>query len=438
MPTVSLLPEYDRQNGWLEILGPQPEPTVLTGDLVVDHVVIGAGYGGLAVARRLAELDPAAEIVLVEADRIGNNAAGRCSGFIIDHAHNIRSKGFKEDTENAKRQIALNRAGIDWLEEIVTANGIDCDWQRVGKTHAAGGEKGAKVLQGFAESLDAIDEDYETLNAEQLKAKFGTGFYQYGIHCPHSVIAQPAQLAIGLAESLPENVRVFENSAVTDFELGPPHVLRTERGTLTTPSLVIAANGFGEGFGLFKNRLLPLITWGSMTRPMTDDEVEALGGENDYGIIPAHPAGTTVRRRPDNRILIRNQYTFSRNSDARTGMAKIVKVHEKSFRNRYPMLPDLEFEYSWGGALSLSRNGAGVCGKIGDGLWSTMAYQGVGMAKGTISGKFLAEHMMGETDPLMDLVLGGTKPSRNYPDPFNRWGVAMNARWRRWQAGIEE
>jgi glycine/D-amino acid oxidase-like deaminating enzyme len=215
-------------------------------------------------------------------------------------------------------------------------------------------------------------------------------------------------------------------------------VLRTVRGTLTTPSLVIAANGFGEGFGLFKNRLLPLITWASMTRPMTADEVEALGGEDDYGIIPAHPAGTTVRRRPDNRILIRNQYTFSRTSDARAGMAKVVKVHEKSFRNRYPMLPDLEFEYSWGGALSLSRNGAGVCSKIGDGLWSTMAYQGVGMAKGTISGKFLAEHMMGEDDALMDLVLGGPKPSRNFPDPFNRWGVAINARWRRWQAGIEE
>ncbi|MEM9204178.1 MAG: FAD-dependent oxidoreductase, partial [Actinomycetota bacterium] len=87
MPAVSTLPAYDHQNGWLEILGPQPEPTVLTGELVVDHVVIGAGYGGLAVARRLAELDPAAEIVLVEAGRIGNNAAGRCSGFIIDHAH---------------------------------------------------------------------------------------------------------------------------------------------------------------------------------------------------------------------------------------------------------------------------------------------------------------------------------------------------------------
>ena len=64
-----------------------------------------------------------------------------------------------------------------------------------------------------------------------------------------------------------------------------------------------------------------------------------------------------------------------------------------------------------------------------------MVYQGTGMAKGTISGKFLAEHMMGQTDPLMDLLTSGAQPSRNFPDPFNRWGVMMNSRWRRAQAG---
>ena len=102
------------------------------------------------------------------------------------------------------------------------------------------------------------------------------------------------------------------------------------------------------------------------------------------------------------------------------------------------MLPDVEFEYSWGGALSLSRNGAGVCGEVADGIFATMAYQGTGMAKGTISGKYLAESMLGSRDPLMGLLDAGTGPSRNYPDPFNRWGVRMNSRWRRWQAGIEE
>ncbi len=435
---VSLLPEYDRQNAWLEILEPQPDPVVLQGEIEADHVVIGAGYGGLAAARRLAELDPSSSVVLIEADRLGNNAAGRCSGFIIDHAHNIRAKGFADDTANAKRQIALNRAGLDWLDEIVHREGIECDWQRVGKIHAAATDRGERNLMSFAASLDAVDEEYHLYDATELERRFGTSFYRLGLHAPHSVLAQPAALVLGLARSMPPNVRVFESSTVTDVELGPPHQLRTARGTVRTPSLVLAANGFAEGFGFLRNRLIPLITWGSMTRPLTDGEVATLGGEDDYAIIPAHPVGTTVRRLADRRILIRNQYTFSRRSDIMKGIEAVKRVHEKSFSNRYPMLPEVEFEFSWGGALSLSRNGMGVCGQVGDGVWATMAYQGVGMAKGTISGKYLAEQMMGESDPLMDLLSAGGGPSRNYPDPFNRWGIRLNARWRRWQAGIEE
>lgn len=438
MTRVSILPSYDNQNGWLEILGPQPEPTVLTADVEADFVVIGAGYGGLAAARRLGELNPDRLVVLLEADRLGNNAAGRCSGFIIDHAHNIRAKGFADDTTNAKRGIALNRAGLDWLDEIVHREGIECDWRREGKIHAAASPKGEETLAGFAASLDAVDEDYRMYDAAECRRRLGTDFYRLGLHAPHSVLVNPAELVIGLATTMPDNVQVFEDSMVVDFELGPPHVLRTPRGSVRTPSLVLAANGFGEGFGFFTDKLIPLITWGSMTRPLTDEEADRLGGDDNYAIIPAHPAGTTVRRRPDRRILIRNQYTFSRTSDTLRGVEAVRAIHEKSFRNRYPMLPEVEFEYSWGGALSLSRNGAGVCGEVAEGVWATMVYQGTGMAKGTISGKFLAEQMMGETDPLTDLLTGGAQPSRNFPDPFNRWGVRLNSRWRRWQAGLEE
>ena len=435
---VGLLPDYDNGNGWLEILPPLTEPNELAEHVDADHVVIGGGFGGLGAARRLAELAPDASIVLVEAGRIGNNAAGRCSGFLIDHAHNIRARGFADDTDNATNQIALNRAGVDWLDEIVHANNIECDWRREGKIHAAASAKGEATLRGFAESLDAVSEDYSMLDSAELKRRFGTAFYTAGLHAPHSVLVQPAALVIGLAQTMPANVTVYEASPVTDVVYGPPHSLKAGRGSISTPSIVMAANGFAEGFGLFKKRLIPLITWGSMTRPLTDDEAQELGGEDNYAIIPAHPAGTTVRRRPDRRILIRNQYTFSRTSDAKRGVERVATVHRKSFENRYPMLPDVEFEYSWGGALSLSRNGAGVCGEVAPGVFATMVYQGTGMAKGTISGKYLAESMLGQRDPLMDLVDGGSRPSRNYPDPFNRWGVRMNSRWRRWQAGIEE
>lgn len=438
MTAISLLPKYDRQNAWLEILPPLPPATMLEGAIEADHVVVGGGFGGLAAARRLAELNPAASIVLIEADRIGNNAAGRCSGFIIDHAHNIRAKGFADDTENAKRGIALNREGVDWLAEIVERENIECDWRPEGKIHAAVSASGAKTLESFAKSLDAVDEDYSMLDATELEHRFGTDFYNVGMMAPHTVLVNPAALVHGLSVTMPPNVSVFESSPVTSVDYGPPHTLRTARGAITTPSLVLAANGFGAGFGFFTKHLIPLITWGSMTRQLEPDELERLGGEESYGIIPAHPAGTTVRRLPEGRILVRNQYTYSRRSNVLAGREKVAKVHRSSFDARYPMLSDVEFEYTWGGALSLSRNGAGVCGEVAPGVHASMVYQGTGMAKGTISGKYLAELMMGEAPPLLSMLSSGTTPSRNYPEPFNGWGVALNSRWRRWQAGVEE
>ena len=105
-------------------------------------VVVGAGFTGLAAARRLGELRPDARVLLLEAGRIGNGAAGRSSGFGIDHAHNIRSEGFAEAVEFEKQQIALNRAGLAYLNDAGNSHGINCDWRGGGKTHAACNDRG--------------------------------------------------------------------------------------------------------------------------------------------------------------------------------------------------------------------------------------------------------------------------------------------------------
>ena len=90
----AILPQFDRNNGWLEILPPLAPANVARGNLKADVVIIGAGFTGLAAARRLADLWPDKSILLLEADRVGNTSAGRSSGFAIDQAHNIRAKNF--------------------------------------------------------------------------------------------------------------------------------------------------------------------------------------------------------------------------------------------------------------------------------------------------------------------------------------------------------
>jgi len=436
---VSLAPTYDHQNAWHEILPAPAEANMLSGDQTADYVVIGAGYSGLAVARRLGDLHPDAHVALIEGGRIGNNAAGRSSGFAIDHAHNIRAKSFAENVGPAKREVALNREALDWLQATIVENNIDCDWRREGKYHAAATAKGEKLLEGFAASLDAIDEDYSRHDAAAVQSVFGSGFYRSAIHAPHSYLVQPAAMVRGLAETMPSNVAVYESSMVTSIDMGPPHQISTEAGSIRTPQLVLANNGFVEGFGFFAKHLIPMITWGSMTRELTDSELERLGGVESYGIIAAHPAGTSVRRTAGRRILIRNIFSYSRRSSiVGKPLETARKTHRQSFLNRYPMLIDVPFEFTWGGALSLTRNGAPVFGELENGVWATVVHNGVGIAKGTISGKLLAEKMSGLQSDSIALMDSKGRPSRNFPEPFNSWGVRMNARWRRQQAGLEE
>src|SRR6476659_6674893 len=56
----------------------------LRGTTTADVVIVGGGYTGMWAAYRLTELEPAARIVLVEADICGGGPSGRNGGFITN------------------------------------------------------------------------------------------------------------------------------------------------------------------------------------------------------------------------------------------------------------------------------------------------------------------------------------------------------------------
>ncbi|MCP4936105.1 MAG: FAD-dependent oxidoreductase, partial [bacterium] len=77
---VRFLPQYDRGNGWYNILPSPPPSRKLDGEQTTDWLVIGAGFTGLSAGRRLADCFPDDRIVIVEADRVGHGASGRNAG----------------------------------------------------------------------------------------------------------------------------------------------------------------------------------------------------------------------------------------------------------------------------------------------------------------------------------------------------------------------
>lgn len=81
MPEKDTFPLYENRSGWNALL---PAINIGTKESIAesyDFVVIGAGFTGLSAARRLAELNPNARIVVIEAPRVGDGSSGRNSGL---------------------------------------------------------------------------------------------------------------------------------------------------------------------------------------------------------------------------------------------------------------------------------------------------------------------------------------------------------------------
>jgi len=62
---------------------------------------------------------------------------------------------------------------------------------------------------------------------------------------------------------------------------------------------------------------------------------------------------------------------------------------------RFPILKDVPME-NWGGRLCLSRNAVPVFGAVDNNLFAVCCHNGLGTAKGTISGKLIAELASGQ------------------------------------------
>lgn len=430
------IPKDETPSGWYAILPPPPPARMLDEDLTADWVVVGAGFAGLSAALRLTQLREGERIAVVDAQRVGWGAAGRNSGFMIDLPHELKSDSYAVGPEEDRKQIQMNRAAIEYAREAVQEFGLEKHFNPCGKLHGATDGNGLKALGRFASHLDRLGEAYSNLDAEDLKRITGSDYYSGGIHTPGAVIIQPAGYIRGLAEGLRRKVMIFEESPVVRIESGGDLKLHTPRGSIRTRNIILTVNGQVESFGLFRRRLMHVYTFASMTRVLSDDEQKALGGEAEWGLIPADPMGSTVRRIREGRIVVRNTFTY--NPDMQTSRAQIEKIgrrHDRSFHARFPMLGEIPMEYRWGGHLCLSLNSVPAFGEIEKGIYAACCQNGLGTVKGTLSGKLIADLACASNEPLVGVLLSLDKPKKLYPEPFMTLGARANLWWMHRRAG---
>lgn len=436
---VDRLPADDRTNGWSALLPARLPSAPLQGDLDVDWVVVGAGYAGVAAARQLARLQPSASIALIEAGVVGENASGRNSGFAIDLPHTPGTSA--EATGQGRRAIRIGHFALNELDGLVKEHAIACDWEKSGRYHVAvTHEVAAQTLKNYAANLDTWKEPYEWLDQKKLQDRLGTNYYRAAIYTPGTYLLNPAALIRGLADSLPAQVQLFENSPAIEVDLdGPSPLVRTALGRIRARKLILAVNAYSQSFGVYRERQMPILLFASLTPTLTESQVAMLGTDHTWGVTPAESiAGSTLRLTRDRRLMIRQGFEYSptlRTTEERRTKAKAMNLG--LLRRRFPQLGDMGLEHFWMGWLAVSRNHAPAFGQIAANAFAASCCNGSGIVRHTAAGMLIADVAAGRENPLIaDFLAQGTA---DYipPRPLRDIGVGLTMMWDMWRGRAE-
>ncbi|MBK5418141.1 NAD(P)/FAD-dependent oxidoreductase [Pseudomonas sp. TH31] len=418
--------------GWIAQAGSSPVHDRLSGTQKADWLIIGAGITGLCAAHSLAEMHPQARIVIVDRQRAAQGASARNSGFVVAHEHpttdellgNQGFAGYEVDT-------AISRAASNEVRQRIARHGIECDFRDAGYFFAVNDPAKLTHVEAKLQTLDAVGASARFLEGEQLKQKLGTGHYQAAIWCGNgNALLQPAKYVKGLLDALPPNVSLYENTDITALErLGTARVrARAVEGVIEANKVLVCLNAFITRSGIENSGTFPMELSASLTRPLTEQEFQAMGNVEPWGVLSTRPLGATVRLTPDRRVMIRNTAEYRARDLSNSDLLIRRKHHVLGLQRRFPWLTEQDIDYSWTGHLSASRSGQAYFAKVEEGVFAVAGCNGSGVARGTLWGRLLAELAAGTRSPLLASVMQRAQPGWLPPKPFLDIGAMLRMR----------
>lgn len=402
----------------------------LASDIITDVLVIGAGYTGLAAAKRWRETAPNDAITVIDSSEVGEGNPGRNSGFLLEI-----SLANDANPKQLARMEKCNQLIAGSIEKIVIAMenaDENCQLQRAGTYRGAAGKQGLKSLRQYRDFLEAANLPYENLNKEELASRIGTSFYQHGLYSPHCYLAQPAALIRALAKQLPADIQLFENTPATALtQQQNQWLIETPNGNVSAKKVIVANNAFAKSLGLVKPQLVAMYTYAGITAPLPKELLNTLGSDSNWGLLPTHRLGSTLRRTQDGRALIRCLYGYEKEISA----TKVKNELCKNLYKRFPQLAGTEFDQIWGGAVGFTLNGGAIFGEVKPGVFISAGCNGGGVVKGNLLGELLVDHANGKPVPDVNGLFG--QASWMPPEPLRSIGFQVISRLERYRGRAE-
>ncbi len=432
---------------WIESAGIEDTPALapLQGDQTADVVIVGGGYTGLSAGLHLAESFPERRIMLLEGARVGYGASGRNCGLVLPFitgaervVHDLVNEG---RIDEARKIFEATSAGIGLIEELVKKRGVDCEWEPVESLYGALTPRHQAKLEREQRTYAALGLEATWLPENELRQRIDVPGYRGALTVPCSTMINPAKLATGLlALARAAGVEVHEESPVVDITAGKTVHLRTPRGSVRAPVLVLATNAYThhlrQNLGFLRGRVLPVHSFSIASAPLTETQIAALSWGGRQPFLDVRRFFALFRLTADNRILLSGGDGFFYYG----GAAVDEKGHrdyarlESRFHQLFPALADVPITHRWAGHVGTTLDMVPTIGALGPdrNILFAGGYSGHGVPVAVLAGSLLRDMVAGEPiDPAYDFLLN-RKPPRAPGEPLTSLGFALAKRYMRW------
>lgn len=388
------------QSLWMEVQLPSFPP--LDADQSADVCIVGAGIAGLTCAYSL--IKAGKSVIVLDQGTFADGQTARSSAhltWVLDDRYYNLEELFGE--EGARLAAESHSAAIDYIEEIVRAERIDCDFERIdGYLFAPPGES-QDVLEKEFVAVQKTGKKVNKTARAPFSATFDTG--------PCLQFPQQAQFHIlkyaqGLSRAiLKYGGKIFDHTHVNHFKDDSTCVVSTLSGPQVTSQSVIVATctPVNNRFVIHTKQaayrtyvIAASVPKGSVPKGLYWDT------EDPYHYV-------RVQKHLSNPLL---DWLIIGGEDHKTGQDQHIDRKydelEKWAKERFPMID--KCEYHWSGQVFETIDALGFIGRNpgSKNTYIATGDSGNGLTHGTIAGMLIPDLILDKTNPWESLY----EPSR--------------------------
>jgi glycine/D-amino acid oxidase-like deaminating enzyme len=401
-------PDYRDVPYWWEAAPPPDLPPVGL-PARSDVVVVGSGYTGLCAALVMAR--GGRDVLVVDSEAAGWGCSSRNGGQIstsIKPGFDELVAAYGQDLAFGIRREGLN--ALDYIGDFVRSESIDCDFERVGRFHAAHNpaqyEKLARLADNQPKGLEV--EAHMVPRAEQHR-EMGSQAYYGGCVYPTHAALDPGRYHAGLLTRVQEaGATLVAHCPVSAIEHdGTGFTLHTAKGKVTASNVVVATNGYTESVtpGL-RRRVIPIGSYMIATEPVDPDLMGRLTPNNRV-FSDTRKLVFYYRNSPDRRRILFGGRVALKETNPRVSAPRL----HAAMTAIWPELKSVRISHSWVGFVAYTFDTLPHLGAR-DGLHFAMGYCGSGVSLASYFGFRIGQQVLGlaEGKTALDGIAFPTRP----------------------------